>query len=254
MTKYYNSNALYDCLDQNPINRLQFPKGEIWPLVYGDKKTFEPIVLVLAVGRKQKNEDLTEVDKHWRLLSEVGKKANVPVCKVEFNTRNPSITKVQFSTVPGNEKVITLEELKKIFKKFNLPVTNAKIDKAINDKSSSAYQNWQRKALGNKIIVTDIDIYKIDTTANAIESFYELKRSYKSLDVWQPYLCDYNNFKLMSKLAKKCGANFHIVYNRRETNPFNDDISLLKVYDVDFSRNKPVTKKGQFLWNDFLKM
>ena len=144
-----------------------------------------------------------------------------------------------------------MSDLSEIFADYGLPISDSGTDKYLNDKSSSAYHNWQRECLGRDLTVSDIDSWRINE-ATKPEIIYELKRSYYSLSRWQPFTDDYNNFKLLSNLCNLTSLRFKIVYNVRHKKPFYDDISKLKLFDVDFDKRPPIKEKGIITLDSFL--
>lgn len=242
---------MYDYLEQNSNPTLKFPKGDTWALIYADKTNYETKVLVLAVGLK-KGELLSNNTYEIRdLLLQLSNRSGVPMVTVIFRTDIDTISEVFFSIGTNKYKKITLLDLAGILKEFRLPVSNYPTEKAINDKSSSAYQNWQRENLGNKIVAVDIDLFKVNANGDILR-FYELKRSYYDFSQWVPFKVDYNNFKAMSKLANKVGIEFDIVYNIRTKEPWYDDISRVNIFKVDFDEVVPISVGIQMSIHNFI--
>lgn len=253
MSVYYKSNGLYDYLENNPNPFLKFPEGNVWALIYADKdKDFEPKVLALVIGTDSMGNEPTNVSETKNLLSQVSHSADVPLVIITFRTDLEQIEEVGYAIGDDAVQQISLIELAGKFKDLGLPVNNRPTNHAINKASSSAYQNWQRNNLGDRIVAVDIDMFKVSEQGRIIK-FYELKRSYKSLDEWQPYVDDYNNFESISKLAKICEVQFDIVYNSRTTDPWNDDVENLKVFNVDFSESQPVSDGRYMSLSEFIE-
>lgn len=234
---------MYDYLDRNPHERLKFPSGNLWPLIYANKVNFDAQVLVLVVGTEGGTISNSFQEQH-ALINQLGERANIPVAVVAFDTDVRIIEEVQYSEGRNRLERISLLTLADRMKALGLSVNNTPTSKAINDEYSSAYHKWQRDNLGNDIVVVDIDMFKI-SSEGVIEKFYELKRSFKELNEWSPYQVDYNNFRVMSRLANKTNIGFDIVYNRRTKNPWFDDISNLSVFNVDFNRGTPINPVGR---------
>lgn len=253
MSKYYRSNGLYDYLDRNPNLSLKFPKGDLWTLIYADKEeNFEPRVLALVVGVDAAGNGPANVLETKDLLEQISNRTGVPLVTIIFRTDVSNITSVSYAL--GNEptSTISLNQLAQNLNNLGLPLNNQITNHAINSASSSAYQNWQRDNLGNRIVAVDIDMFKISVQGDIIK-FYELKRSFMSFDRWRPYVDDYNNFRAISRLANLCDVQFEIVYNIRTKNPWNDDVSNLNIFEVDFRNNPPISEGRSISLNDFLR-
>jgi hypothetical protein len=251
MENYYSSNALYDYLQRNPTSNFKFVVGNMWQLVYGDNNCI-PKSLVLAVGVHKSDYEMplnkAEQDA-YNQLHYISTKCKIPLFYVRF-IADGEILGVKTISENGGFVNLSMQELTQKFESFGLPTSNRPTAKYLNDKSSSAYHSWQRNSLGSALTVSDIDLWKLDV--NDVPSyFYELKRSFYSLERWKPFTDDYRNFRLLSNLALSAGIGFRIAYNVREKNPFKDDVSKLKVFDVDFSKQTPITEKGIFELNNF---
>ena len=161
MTKYYKSNGLYDHLDKNPNPSLRFPKGDLWALIYADKEEgFEPKVLALVIGVDGAGNGPVNVAETKCLLEKISFEVDIPLVTIIFRTDVQSITNVNYAL--GNEPIVTisLNQLAQNLNNLGLPLNNQITSHAISSASSSAYQNWQRANLGNRIVAVDIDMFK----------------------------------------------------------------------------------------------
>ena len=236
MVDYYKSNAIYDNLREN--KSFQFVSGNSWILVYGNKKDEGAKIIVLVHGISWK-EDYEIIE----TLKKINKLANIPVCRISFDDSEYSKVNTinYYELIDGNNtKKYSLNSFKNYLKKVGLDIEDGECDKYLNDKTSSAYHKWQRETLGNKIIVSDLDLIRIDLkTKNPIE-IIELKRSSAALDKWTPYSDDYINFNLVDSIAKKINAPLNIIYNRMiknmETKVISADI-VDKVSIFSYSKN-----------------
>lgn len=242
---YYKSNALYEYIKSKKLAQYKFVVGNAWQLVYGDSSC-KPLLLIFATGVPQaqinnppSNDDMEGMS----LLSTIGKKANLNVKYIRFACDVPEIETVCVSDNTFKYTLLSLAELSNLFKSYGLPVTNTKTAKYLNDRSSSAYHNWQRTSLGAALTVSDIDLWLIDKNNNP-EIVFELKRSYFNLERWKPFTDDYNNFKLISNLCNLSGIKFRLIYNQRIKTPFEDKIDKLKLYTIDFTKTPPITEDG----------
>jgi hypothetical protein len=250
---YYKGNALYSHIDTNNITTHDFVSGNMWQLVYGDN-TCNPKLLVLAIGSTTNDYNGAFSDKEKKafdLLQLLSKKSGVPLKIVKFNAEAASVENViVYDDLEQKGRSLSMEELSNMFKSYGLPVSNTQTAKYVNDMTSSAYHNWQRSSLGRELTVSDIDLWKLNDDGS-INSIYELKRSFISIEKWNPYPDDYRNFQLISNLANLSSIAFKIAYNVRQTNPFKEDISTIKVFNVDFSKKPPISFQGVYDTNKF---
>ena len=250
---YYRGNAIYNHIAQNELNNFKFVSGNMWQLVYGDKNCI-PKVLVLVIGSTNHSYNAPfSVDEitAFNLLNKLSIKAKLPIGIIKFNSDENDIEKVKFhGSLTEPETEISMSELTEKFNSIGIPTSNTPTRKYLNDKISSAYHKWQRASLGSSITVSDIDLWKVNDNGD-IETFYELKRSFYSIDRWKPFTDDYRNFQIVSNLAQLSEVDFDIVYNVRQKNPFKDDISTIKVFSVDFTQKPPISLKGIYSQNEF---
>lgn len=252
---YYKSNALYEALQAAGASHFKFVVGDAWQLVYGNNQC-TPLLLVFAKGVEstQLNSQLPDEDleavKLFRYCSE---KAGLPLSVIKFPVDSEEVTEVRFTTGTEFESV-SMQDLSSRYAAYGLPVSDTPTAKYLNDKTSSAYHKWQRSSLGRDLTVSDIDLWKLDNNGKP-QIILELKRSFYSLDKWEPYRDDYKNFKLLSNLCNAAGINFMIAYNIRVTKPkFKDDPSEIALFDVDFSKTPPIAKRGTVTFDEFLKL
>lgn len=243
--KYYNSNAIYEYIKANRLNHLQYVAGDAWQLVYGDSLC-NPLLLVFAVAIPFGEIDKAPSEKErigFNLLLKAAAKANLPARYIRFASDTTAVESVRVSDESITFTSLTMFELSALFGSFGLPVSNTQTVKYLNDASSSAYHHWQRLSLGASLTVSDIDLWKLSPDREP-DTIFELKRSYYDLQKWKPFLDDYRNFKLISNLCKLAGMQFRIIYNQRIKNPFEDKIDRLKLFTVDFSKEKAIAYDG----------
>lgn len=237
--KYYAGNGVYDFLIKNGYQDSFFwTSGNLWLLVYGDEDN-EPKVLTVAsenaLNVKVTDEERMAVHVAQQIAAGIG----VPVNYVRFDPNKP-IERVRYwETGMRKIPVISSSDLRGRFSRFGLRMNEKAAGKRINDRSSSPYHEWQRAHMGASVVVSDIDLLRLEEGIPV--EIIELKRSYIALEKWKPYPEDHNNFELISKLARKRGLGFYIVYNRRTKTPFFDDVSRLKIYTFDH-RQRPCSR------------
>ena len=101
--------------------------------------------------------------------------------------------------------------------------------------------------MGSSVIAIDLDLMRM---TDRVDQIYELKRSYLSLETWQPYERDRANYIAGLMLAQRAGAEYRVVYNVRHTQPeFFDDISRLKIFSLD--GGWPPTCLGEYPIEDY---
>jgi hypothetical protein len=248
---YYTGNALYDFILEKGYKQFKFTTGNIWQLVYGDVHCNPKLlVLVSGVDKNQYVADFSENEKEaLELLNIISSNSKIPLRIVRFLTDQTEVDEV--ITFKNGERpyTVTMKELKELFHQDGLPISDSSTGKYLNDATSSAYHNWQRSSLGRDLKVSDFDLWKIDENGMPIE-VYELKRSFYSLDKWEPYPDDYNNFRLIFNVVERVGIKFKIVYNVRTKR--KDDISTLKIFDVNFKNKPAIQYHSTVSLNDFL--
>ncbi|WP_139159284.1 MULTISPECIES: hypothetical protein [Serratia] len=237
---YYNSNAIYNNLVKTP--NYCWTVGNAWILVYGDHNS-DPRLIVFAQGKSwvQDNQVLESV-------AALANRAGLPTMHIEFDDKAEAIETVNHYINATISEEISLTKLKELFKEHGVPVNSYNFSKAINDKESSAYHKWQRSSLG-RITVSDIDLIRIDN--QEIMTILELKRSYYTLERWNPFPEDYPNFRLINNVCRRAGLGFIIAYNVRHTRPkFFDDPSQIKLFFYD--KNFNVTQEKIVPLSDFV--
>jgi hypothetical protein len=241
--KYYKSNAVYEALLKIKNHQFVWVSGNAWTLVYADSNVM-PKLLVLAYGASWSKQ--SDVIRAFEYVSET---SGIPLCFIEFDDHANEIETVTVHSSTFEPTILSLEELKIFFHENGLPVNTGVCAKSINDAESSAYHKWQRVNLGN-IVVTDIDLFRLDNERKPIE-IIELKRSYYALNRWAPFSADFANFNLLLTLSNSASLKFHIAYNLRETKPvFNDDASKIVVFNYT-AANKPI-RVAELMFNDFV--
>lgn len=240
--KYYRSNAVYDRLANTPNPPFLWISGDAWFLVYGDGMGNPRLLAFVATQHYR-------YDKRLILLAQsVSRLSHLPLVYIQFDGNAAAINEVRFAQyqvdVAAQFENVNVATLKDKFKQFGLPVQEGVCQKAINDKSSSAYHHWQRCALGRNMVVSDVDLIRFTENNGMIHAteIVELKRAYIALDKWSPYPDDYPNFDLIAKLCEKLGIKMRIAYNVRTKFPFCDDCRRLSLFEYDY-RNTPKVRK-----------
>lgn len=243
--EYYRSNALYEYITSSNLSQFRFVAGNAWQLVYGDNSC-RPLVLVFAVGVANSaldNPPSQEERDAFSLLHNAAGNAGLPVRFIRFASDVAEVEHVLVSDESFVYSKLAMPELSEMFGSFGLPVSNTQTAKYLNDKTSSAYHNWQRSSLGTALTVSDIDLWRVNE-AGSPKIVYELKRSYYDLGRWKPFTDDYRNFRLISNLCNSAGMQFKIIYNQRIKTPFQDIIKNLKIFSIDFSKDPSITENG----------
>lgn len=250
---YYKSNRLYESIIEGSHNHFKFVSGNIWQLVYGDAYC-DPKLLVLASGVNGNNysSELNPAEQEaFLVLQQISEASGIPLRVVKFNIDLQEVSEVITYKQGEIPLKVSMDGLRRLFSADGVPVSNSPTRKYLNDASSSAYHNWQRESLGRELKVSDFDLWKVDRNGNPLE-LYELKRSFISLDRWQPYPDDYNNFRLIYNVIRRTNLTFKIVYNVRKKNPWVDDVSKVKLFNVDFRNHNPIQFLGIQRLEEFL--
>lgn len=234
MNKYYKTNAVYAELGKNNYQDFLWPKGNSWFLVYADNQA-NPKAIVYALGRSATTDKL-HVIKAIKAIEHISRESKIPLFKIIFNDGddvNINSVYVEGPNDSGGAEV-ELSVLKEMFSEVGIPVKSGRCEKAINSAASSAYHLWQRDQLGS-IVVSDIDLLRIDINSGLPTEILELKRSFYDLSDWQPYPNDYPNFDVLVKISKPARMNFAILYNKRSKNPWCDDPSQVRIFNYDIN-------------------
>lgn len=237
MSNYYNTNAIYEYLEEHNVTGFLFARDSLWLLLYGDSKCTPKILIVVSATNSEDYANLV-FSSHEKDIFNVGeqlaKKAGLPFGIIRFCSDLKEIETVQYINWSTRKHItISIDELRNFFEQYGIHTKNSKSAKPVNSKTSSAFHDWQRNTLGDEIVATDLDLLRVDKNGNPTD-IYELKRAERPpFDEWKPFIRDYPNFKLISKFSEMVGIDFYILFNRREKQPFFDDISKLKLFTFD---------------------
>lgn len=246
MSNYYTTNAMYEYLEENQIPGFLFARKNIWLLIYGTAMSDPRLILVAsAVSQEEFDEEIPGehememIDVASRLSERSGLNAYI----LRYRKDDVVLGEVQLACL--NEREKSISSLRGLFEDEGLSLIGAGSTKDVNDKISSPFHQWQRENMGTEIIATDIDLLRMDGEEPV--RIYELKRSYYTLERWNPFPDDYPNYKLIATFADMADVDFQIVYNRRTTNPFFDDISRLKRFTFSL-------RNGRFRYLDTISL
>lgn len=215
MIDYYKTNAIYEYLDIHNHGDFAYAKGNLWMLLYGNELS-EPKIFICVSAVNECDYNANNISEHekeiFQISSEMSKKAGLPFGIVRFNCDRDTIDRIKYFDCDCKKIYeMDIQRLKNLFKKNGITVTpDGKAHKYVNDKTSSAFHKWQRESLGSNIVVCDLDLLHMKNTNMDVDAIYELKRSYKSLDEWNPYdrepdIDDLPNFKMVGRFADKLG-------------------------------------------------
>lgn len=250
---YYKSNALYEYIRKNNIDKFEFVSGNLWQLVYGDGACI-PRLLVVASGVNSTQISVGVMNSErvaYSRILQLSCLTGVPAVFIRFCI-DKEVDSVYLYTSNGTFQKKTMFELTTIYSDYGLPINASSTAKYLNDKESSAYHKWQRASLGSQLKVSDIDLLKINLISNSIEVIYELKRSFISIEKWAPYTDDYNNFRLLGNLLTRTGIPLKIAYNVRTTKPWNDNINTIKIFNVNVNNTHLISFDKTVSLTDFI--
>lgn len=257
---YYNTNAIYEYLNNKNIANFEYCYGNMWQLVYGDGNCDPKLLMVVSgVESENLNKELSPGEKSaFFRMEQIHNLTNTPVGLIRFAVDEEAISNVNIYIPDKNKFRLTdLNQLANRFCELGLPINpniQENTGKYLNDKESSAYHKWQRNTLGSSLKVSDIDLIKIDLHNDKIQEIYELKRSIISLSKWEPYKDDYNNFILLAKLLGETDIQLKIIYNVRTKNPWNDDISKLKIFNISYDHTLDVFHENTITLEEFFSI
>ena len=251
LNEYYQTNDVYRRLEGAGLSPpLIWCSGNAWIVAYADTNQ-ESRLIAYITGRSVANAKESERKRLHRASvasSLLADSAGIPWAEISFDDQIDEIDSVQL-----NDSSVKLPELKRWFANIGLAtMPGTTPSKAINDRSSSAYHNWQRSSLGN-ITVTDVDLIKVVRRKPQISAIYELKRSGQPLNSWRPYVEDFPNFDILSKLAETANAEFKIVYNVLTSGKQRiDRADSLKVFNYSHL-NQSYQEIGIWSFDDFIR-
>lgn len=232
----YEGNGITQYIIDNKLDDYFFSAKNSWLLLYGKKEGQipEPRLLAFVCEVNDGYGCTAEQKKSFYDAVIVSKELKLPLLAIRFK-KNCNTVAVTEKGVPT--RLITYPELKEKFQKeYNVIPEAEHGNKDINAYSSSSYHDWQRQALGG-IVVTDLDLVKIDRHNETIEKIFELKRSKTFVNYWTPYPEDYMNFGLIINaiIASKKNIPFHLLYNRYEMIDGSriDDMSKISSFSFD---------------------
>ena len=256
VNRYYTTNNFYERLQAyGPDVPFVWVSGNAWILAYADAGEVVR-VLAFVTGRSTDSADGDELERLQSartVARQLAYSVKVPFADIWFDDTVGEIDSVRL-----NGAEIDLAGLRQWFADSRLPVNNSAPDKSINRQASSAYHGWQREHLGAAIKVTDIDLLRMDRTADQIEAIYELKRSSTGLDQWSPYQQDFTNFSIVLGIATAVGARFRIVYNvyhledRQTGLPRFDDASRVSTFSYSRTGGGTTRRLGIMDFEDFV--
>ena len=253
-TERYTGNAVYPAIEQSPHKEdFLWVAGDAWLLAYADT-SLNP--KVLAYVKMINGTPLSYVpnEKDSRLkqsLRNLASPLGIPDVEILIDGSKP-LEEVALTVQNGSRSVVNLSQLADVFASFGLPRNPDESVKPINKASSSAYHDWQRAYLGGDITVSDIDLIRL--RGGTVFELVELKRSYKSIEDWEPYSVDFPNFQVIWNLTRASRLRLTILYNRRQTRPvFFDDPSAVAIFSLDFAVSPPWKRLGSFFFDYFLR-
>lgn len=236
--EHYKGNGIYDYLKNNHYTNFFWTSSDKWIVVYGNDKQ-EPKVVTIISEYTDESKDVDKKELNAiALVRSIIKNTDIHINFIRYHADEP-LEGVQYwengEEGIGAAKIlptISMDCLRNKFIQHGIIMNGNVTGKAVNDKTSSKYHEWQRENMGSDVTISDIDLIRFSN--NKVAGIIELKRSVISLEKWEPYEVDFNNFILLSKLAIKAGIQFHIAYNYRSKNPIYDDISNIKLFRFDY--------------------
>lgn len=250
---FYRRNSFVDILENAKSYKI-LKEGQ-WLLVYGDRENKPKVLIYLSEydNLNYENRSLKHDESEFLLYTEkLSKISNIPYLYVRFNKDFQILNEVMIME-HGRFLKLTIDEYKEIIIRYGIIKNNKISKKQINSKASSVYHVWQMNC-GLDITTSDIDLFKVDKDSNILE-ILELKRSIIKMDDWEPFVADYNNFRLISNVIYQTNISFYIIFNDYYKKPvYYDDPSLLKIYKVEHVANdiNIVLLKNRVKFTDYI--
>ena len=242
MSEYYRGNAIYDLIEST--HNFRYTTENLWILVYGNRDCDPKVILLLSAYKNENYESKTLTPKESEIMiytEQISHKSGVPFIYVRFNNDSEKLNEVKIM-MNGRFKSISLDEYVNVLIGFGIQKNSQSCKKPINSHASNLYHLWQVNC-GLDITTSDIDLMRVNSELEITE-VYELKRSFISIEKWEPYSADFNNFILLSKLFTRCGVSFYIMFNQYQKSPFKDDIEKVKLYKVIYEKELKIINLG----------
>ena len=192
-------------------------------LIIADKKTQEPLVVVLDDRVDSISDQVTSEEKE---TIEIGKvisdKTKLPFFIIRYcdgldNSFSEREINIGEYHPNANDLTFMVSTIDYFVKRLNDNGIIASYErrspqKQTNDKLSSDFHYWQRECLRVGIF-TDIDMIRYDARNGVIERVYELKRSKEFFEDWKPYYKEIYNYRILARVCEMMGVQFYIVFN-----------------------------------------
>lgn len=239
---HYKGNEIYNYLKSNHYNNFFWTSSDKWIVVYGNEEQ-EPKVITVVSEYTDESKGISEKERNViSLVRNMIKNTDIHMNVIRYHAEEPLESVQYWEQGEKNIKTLTMDSLHGKFIQHGITMNGSVAQKPINSQTSSKYHEWQRANMGRNVTVSDIDLIRFSN--NVVAGIIEFKRSRISLEEWEPYEADFNNFILLSKLAEKVGIHFHIVYNYYTAIPFVDNISRIKVFKFDYRIEKYCKEMG----------
>lgn len=245
----YKSNALCNYVKENTSEFFYFANKNIWIMLGANKDDCQPKTCFIV----SEVNDLSSFKSEYLLQNEeeafslvrmiIPSNSNIKTFGFRYLIQVGDITNVHMFY----RGIISLDELKQHFVEMGLNIQQKNTGKGINQYSSSSYHEWQRKALGNKVVFTDLDLIGFNDLGIP-DVLYELKRSTKEIGNWAPYTVepysnDLNNYLLQFNFCKQIKLDYITVFNRYEKKSDNTQKDYLENLDIWVVNEQIIQKK-----------
>lgn len=227
----YNGNAIYEYISTNNLSDYFYLVKNQWILIYGNSQAVPKLVVFVSLTDNIRLPLSDAENKHRSICESIANQLNLPFIMVRF--ANSDNQNVWFYMTENNCRgILPYHRLRDAFEYYGV-VEKGTPKKEVNQYTSSRYHQWQRTNLG-RITVSDLDLIKFNH--DDIESIIELKRSKKSLNIWNPYTDDFANFALIINAIVRSGKHipFYLYYNLLADGVIGhrkEDISKIKVFE-----------------------
>ena len=240
----YTGNDIYDYVTANKLDYLYMMEHH-WLLLYGDSNCVPKLLVIASKTNDIEAPYSVEDSKDANNSYLVSKSLKLPFLFIRFSETSENVS--VWDSGNRDWKVMHFDDLRNIFDGYEV-VQPGTPKKAINQYSSSIYQDWQRDSLGN-ITVTDLDLVKLND--KKVSTIYELKRSKVPLERWKPYSDDYPNFALIINAIVNAGNDirFKLIYNLMFDGVAEkriEKLSRVKFYEFDIPNQMIKSKEVKY--------
>ena len=226
--------------------------GQSWTFAYSNRAPIRTLAIAFVVAHPAGPMGEVEL-RRLRAARQIARDL-ASACNASFGEIWFAAGRNGFDDLCLDQTSLSEPKLRDWFADCGLKVKSGHVVKSVNWGMASYFSTWQRDNLGS-IIITDIDLVRTHMPDGTAGVIYELKRSYRSLEDWNPYRTDFPNFDVLSQVASEAGVSFRILYNyysRGEAGQQRvDDASKVALFSYS-STHQSSSRLGLVTFEDFV--